>query len=121
MSSFLNAHCRWEREAHTSSLSLGVSVASTLAAAEYEKMLSQFCDSNVKPQPISFGDPPAHDPAEESIQSVSANEIQAVVTTEHIDDIDFTSLYEYHLVRVGREWRLKSLLYVDDDGKYECL
>jgi hypothetical protein len=34
---------------------------------------------------------------------------------------DFVSDYEYHLVREGNEWRITSLLYVDADGKYECL
>ena len=47
--------------------------------------------------------------------AIPPNAASSIGTTELAHD------YEYHLQSAGGRWFLASLLYVADDGKYECL
>ena len=62
-----------------------------------------------------------HDPDTETITSESVAGEMALVRARHVGLYNFVSDYEYHLVLVAGEWRIASLFYVDEDGKYECL
>jgi hypothetical protein len=92
-----------------------------LASREYRELISRFCTASVEPQGITFGDEGMHDPEREIVESVSIAGQSAIVRTKHVGLHDFVSVYEYHLVQEADEWRVASLLYVDEEGKYECL
>jgi hypothetical protein len=92
-----------------------------LAEAEYDDIVSQLCASSVERQGIAFGGTPMHDPEHERIESKSISRKKALVKTRKADPDGFVSEYEYHLVQEASKWRVASLLYVDDTGKYECL
>ena len=62
-----------------------------------------------------------HHPKKETIESESISGATAIVETRHTGLHDFVSDYEYHLVQDAGEWRIASLLYVDENEKYECL
>jgi hypothetical protein len=96
--------------------------AMAAASAEYGELVSQLCAASVIPQGISFGDDPMHHPDHEAIESVTISEREATVRTRHMGLYDFISVYEYRMVQEDGEWRIASLLYIDDeDGRYECL
>ncbi len=88
---------------------------------EYAELVSEFCTDSVTPQPISFGDDPMHSPDSEIIKSVDIAGANAVVRTANTGAYNFVSDYEYHLQHVNNQWRIESVLYVDEDGRYECL
>ncbi|HEX3314803.1 MAG TPA: NTF2 fold immunity protein [Gemmataceae bacterium] len=123
---FIAAHASWNSNAASRARKACPGTAAddaafALAEAEYDEMLSRLCAATVVRQGISFGDRATHDPTRESITEISESENRAVVRTRHVDPSDFVSKYEYHLVRESGEWRIASLLYIDDDGAYECL
>ena len=92
------------------------------AEEAYTNMIRQFCDDSVVPQGISFGSDSSHSPSEETIVEVIEDDANLItIKTKHVDETNFTSDYEYILGRENGIWLLNSLLYVDNDGKYECL
>src|SRR5258708_267274 len=95
--------------------SAGKQAAMDIASQEYRDLVSRFCSRSVAPQGVSCGDDGTHDPERESIQSVSVSGYSAIVRTKHVGLNNFVSEYEYHLVQESDEWKLSSLLYVDDD------
>jgi hypothetical protein len=95
--------------------------AMKLTTAEYDGLISQFCVHSIERQGLSFGDDPMHDPQHETIESESISGANAIVRTRKVGLYDFVSDYEYHLVHEAGEWRIASLLYVDENEKYECL
>ena len=62
-----------------------------------------------------------HSLEQEKIVKISQKDKAALVQTKHIDEDDFVSNYEYHLKVINGSWRISSVLYVDEDGKTECL
>ena len=95
--------------------------AIALSETEYADMISEFCTESVTPQSISFGDDPMHAPDSEIITSVDVNGAKAMVRTANTGAHKIVSDYEYHLQCVNDIWRIESVLFVDEDGKYECL
>ena len=91
------------------------------AEHEYSELINRFCMDSVTPQPISFGDDPMHGPASETIEHTDIDGETAIVRTKNIGMHDFVSEYEYHLKHSGDQWRIDSVLYMDEDGKHECL
>jgi hypothetical protein len=123
---FIRAHSAWEAATNERAKPLrrGTSAyeaATEFASTEYDDLLARFCISSVNRQGISFGDDPMHRPEHESIDSVVIVGKNATVKTKNIGMHGFVSDYEYHLVDQSGEWRIGSLLYIDPDGKYECL
>jgi hypothetical protein len=124
--SFIEAHTAWEVRANERAKTLlagseAYQVAVELAEAEYEEMLSRLCAPSVVRQGISFGGDPMHHPERETIESASVTGDLATVLTRHAGRHDFVSEYDYHLVRQAGEWRIASVLYLDEDGTHECL
>ena len=119
--SFVRAHNTWENMANRRAKELGFGSAGQIATQEYRQLISQLCTASVKPQPISFGNPPKHHPELETIQSVSTDGTKAIVATKYVDSNGFESRYEYCLAQEAERWRIDSLLYVDDEEKLECL
>lgn len=123
---FIAAYHAWntaanDRAKSSRAGSAAYEAAMKLTTAEYDSLISCFCASSVERQSIAFGDDPMHDPEKEAIESESISSTTAIVQTRKVGLYDFASDYEYHLVQEGGEWRIASLLYVDGNGKYECL
>ena len=95
--------------------------AISLAEKEYADLIKQFCTDTVSPQPISFGDDPMHSPTGETIQSISIDGDAALARTKQIGFYNTISEYEYHLKQTDDEWKIESLQFFDEDGKFECL
>ena len=92
-----------------------------LASQEYQQIIDRLCCPSVVPQPINFGDNPLHHPVHETIESVDIQGPIAVVRTRNVRTLGPLVAFEYHLVLVDNEWRLASILYVDDVSADECL
>lgn len=123
---FIRAHAQWNQRSNSRCKllrpgSVEKQRAMEIAKSEYQEIIQQLASKDVVPQPISFGDDGMHDPERESIQSVHVEETMAIIRSRHIGMYDIVSIYEYRLVKESNEWRISSLLYVDDDGSYECL
>lgn len=92
-----------------------------MAEKEYADLINRFCSASVVPQGIAFGSDSSHSPDEETIIEVSGDKTKTIVKTKHIDDSNFISDYEYILENNDGNWLIRSLLYIDADGSYECL
>lgn len=94
------------------------------AESAYAELLRKFCEPGLQHQPIAFGSDPSHDRAREEIVGADIGAEISIVRTRQTKLFGETSIasdYEYHLKKAGQRWLLTSLLYVDQDGKYECL
>jgi hypothetical protein len=91
------------------------------AESDYIKLVAKYYAVDVVPQPISFGSDSMHQLARELIQTVEVSGHTAMVRTKSTDDHNFVCDYEYQLVKEAGQWRIKSLLYVTEEGRYECL
>lgn len=125
VSAFIQAYQAWNDRANDRSKpsrGSGTIDQEALAAAndEYDELVVRFCAPFVVRQAISYGDESMHDLAREMIESVAVSGQEATVRTKHMGLHDFESDYEYRLVQVGEEWRIASLLYIDEDGGFEC-
>lgn len=124
--SFILAHSEWNRRSNDRCKKLrpgsieGQRAIET-AKTEYHEIIKRLGSKLAVPQPISFGDDPMHDPDSETIESVAVNDHTATVRTNNKGMFGFVSTYEYRLVKESSEWRISSLLYIDEDGSYECL
>lgn len=124
--SFIREYAEWNQRANdrcnaVRSGSREGQLAIETAETEYIEIIKRHGSKSVVPQAIAFGDDTMHDPERESIESVDVDEQIATVRTRHIGMFDFVSNYEYLLLKESGEWRISSLLYIDDDGSYECL
>jgi len=70
---------------------------------------------------VTFGDDPVHDPETETFQSVVVSEPTSIIRTRKPGLYNTVYNYEYHLVQQAGAWWIASVLYVDNEGKYECL
>ncbi|MEZ5950997.1 MAG: hypothetical protein R3C12_17650 [Planctomycetaceae bacterium] len=123
---FIAAYYAWNtaaigRSKSSRAGSAAYEAAMKLTTVEYDSLVSRFCASSVERQGLAFGDDPMHDPEKETVESESVSDLKAIVQTRKVGLYDFVSDYEYHLVQEGGEWRIASLLYVDENRKYECL
>jgi hypothetical protein len=121
---FIRAYQAWnDRANERAQRSGGGSTVDREAAAnaEYDDLVARFCAPFVVRQAVSYGDDSMHHPDRETTESVAVSGTEATVRTRHLGRYDFVSEYEYRLVQVAGEWRIASLLYVDEDGSYECL
>ncbi len=87
----------------------------------YSEIINQLCDKDVTPQGVSYGNNSSHSLSSEAVINTEVTGNSAVVFTKHTGALDFESDYEYHLTEKDGKWLITSLLYVCDDGKYECL
>src|SRR5262245_62007915 len=120
---FIAAHQAWNNAAFDRSKASGRDdeTAVRISSKEYDDLIARFCAPSVTPQGISYSSQPRHTLDGESVESVAIDGRAAIVRTKHIDHYNRVSEYEYHLLVTNGEWRITSLLYVDKDGKYECL
>jgi hypothetical protein len=112
-----NEYCN---EVHTSHSESGMQAAE----AAYAMLLRKYCLPGHVGQPVSFGSRSAHVSAREVIIDAVGDEETCVVRTCHsktVGSLNMADDYEYHLKRVGERWYLTSVLYVDEEGKYEGL
>ncbi len=93
----------------------------TTISKGYNKIISCLCAPSVIPQPASYGSESNHTPKSERIINEESSGNHAVVYTKQVGAHNFESDYEYHLILIDGKWLINSLLYVCDDGKYECL
>lgn len=126
VTAFIRAYHTWnDRANERAKPSRGTSTldrdAVAAANAEYDELVARFCAPSVVRQGISYGDDSMHHPDRETIESVAMSGREAAVRTRHVGLYDFVSDYEYRLVLGGGEWRIASLLYIDENGGYECL
>ncbi|WP_170176702.1 NTF2 fold immunity protein [Litorilituus sediminis] len=91
------------------------------ATNNYQLLIDKYCVSTLSPQGVAFGSESTHSLEQEKIVESSKKGNQAIIHSQHKDIHDFVSTYEYHLKVIDGCWRLTSVLYVDNDGKYECL
>lgn len=87
----------------------------------YQKIINIFCHESVVPQNVAYGDEPFHSLKNETIIKVETDGDKACVFTKSKNMDNFEAEYEYQLIRENDQWYLKSLLYVCEDGKFECL
>jgi hypothetical protein len=126
VSAFIRAYHAWNDRANESAKSSRGSgtidaEAIAAAAAEYGELVARFCAPSVVRQAISYGDESAHHPDLEAIESVAVSGREATVRTRHVGLHDFVSEYEYRLAQMDGEWRITSLMYLDEGGGSECL
>lgn len=97
-----------------------------MAAAESANkvLMRKYCPPGCNHQPISFGSRSAHSSTQEEIVSADSAGEASLVRTRHTrvtGSLTMTDDYEYHLKRIDGRWYVVSVLYVDAEGKYECL
>jgi hypothetical protein len=92
----------------------------------YKQLIQDWYASGVKPQGYTY-DRPAYDapPSVKFWTAVKKRDRWIVKTEEKKPEYMGLSTssreFEYHLVNEDGKWRMKSRLYVDDEGKWECL
>ncbi|WP_341502055.1 hypothetical protein [Gallaecimonas sp. GXIMD4217] len=89
--------------------------------AAYQALLEKHCLPGTQGQGISFGPEPSHHVELERITNSRSDGDSALVTTSLSLPGGQVLHYEYHLRPHDGSWRIKSLLFVDDDGKCESL
>jgi hypothetical protein len=92
-----------------------------VATDEYQLILDRLCIKNVNPQPVNFGDNSLHDPKSETFESVDIQGTTAIVRTRNVLNFGPRVSFEYHLVQEENQWRIASVLYVDEVSADECL
>ncbi len=95
----------------------------TLVQAEqaYATLIQKWCVPNLSTQPISFGSDPSHHPEKEQLVSSAIHDNECRVATQHEGSYGFTTDYEYRLLKIDNQWKIASLDYVDEEGKYPML
>lgn len=94
------------------------------AESAYAALMAKYCEPGIRHQPIAFGSDSSHDSRRETVLEVEQASDTCLVRTRHTKLVGTLSMaddYEYHLRKVGQRWFLVSVLYVDQDGKYEGL
>ncbi len=124
--SFIRAHAEWNQRSNKRCKALRsgsreYQSAMKAAETEYGDIINLYGSKAVVPQAISFGDSAMHDPDRESLESVAMDELNATVRTQYVGMFNIMTNYEYRLVKESNEWRISSLLLIDEDGAYECL
>lgn len=119
--SYIDDYQRWNNYADQLSDEEGAMAA---IEAAYSRLSRKYCLPDQKHQPIAYGSESSHDNAREAVVGVEQGMNTCVVSTRHTKAMgksSFTSDYEYHLKKVGERWFLTSLVYVDEEGKWEGL
>ncbi|MBS0340598.1 MAG: hypothetical protein JSS56_08710 [Proteobacteria bacterium] len=94
------------------------------AEAAYAQLSRKYCPPGQIHQPISFGSDSSHDSEREAIVDVATTEGASLVRTRHtktVGSLVMTRDHEFHLKSANGRWYLTSVLYVDEEGKYEGL
>jgi hypothetical protein len=120
---FISEYYIWNR--YSFQMSERYSVAGIGAAeSAYAELSRKYCPPDHIHQPISFSSDSAHDSERETIVDVATMDGRSLVRTRHtktVGSLVMTHDYEFHLKSMGGRWYLTSVLYVDEDGKYEGL
>ncbi len=89
----------------------------------YQQLITKYCQAGKKHQPLAFGSESIHHPEHEKIISEKIKGNKAIVKTEYkkSEPVKITDHYEYHFIKIGSQWFLEEVYYVDEDGKYEGL
>lgn len=98
--------------------------ADEVSKAEYAKLLAKYCRPGFVGQPITYGIPPLHDPACETVVSVTPRGRRCVVKTRStllLAGVELVTDFEYWLSRGDDRWYLDGVKYVDGAGRHECL
>jgi len=94
------------------------------AESAYAALIAKYCPPGHRHQPVSFGSDASHDNKREAIVGVEPTAEGCIVKTRHtkvFGTLVVAHDHEYHLKHAGHRWFLTSVLYVDQDGKYEGL
>jgi hypothetical protein len=123
---FIRAYSAWNDRANErceEARDRGEPQQAALVAAEtdYRTLLERFCAPSVVPQGIAFGSESTHHPDRENLKSADVSASEAKIRTRNVGTSGFETDYEYRLVQADGEWRIASLLYIDEEGTYECL
>jgi len=123
---FIEAYYEWNHRSDArSNLVVGdpeqYDRASATANKEYDQILKRFCVSDVVPQALSYGDNSLHDPNNEVIQSVEIEGSTATIWSRNVRQFGPKVAFRYGLVQDGGQWRIASVLYVDEVGADETL
>lgn len=122
--SFIGDYQRWNDNAHSLSLAEAEYTGEAMKMAKdlyHKNIISKYCKSNFKGQPIAFGSDSAHDPKREVILTEEISGDKAIITTQHTNSNNFVADYEYRLIKENSRWLLEAVDYVDQDGKYSSL
>ncbi|MGM9482508.1 hypothetical protein ACS5PN_15055 [Roseateles sp. NT4] len=95
-----------------------------LAESAYASLIAKYCPPGFQHQPVAFGSDASHDNSREVVLGVELTPQGCVVRTKNtklIGTLAIANDYEYHLKKTAERWFLVSLLYVDQEGKYEGL
>ncbi|WP_390457424.1 DUF6882 domain-containing protein [Planctomicrobium piriforme] len=124
---FIAARYNWEvvawkeDEANRHSRKQSSEEVTRVAEESYAKLIQEWCVPEVKPQPISYGSHPDHDPAKEKLISAKLSGSDCRVRTQATGPYGSVTDYEYQLRKKDGRWLLTHLYFLGDDGKYECL
>ncbi|MCE2995334.1 MAG: hypothetical protein ACK5RG_20510 [Cyclobacteriaceae bacterium] len=89
----------------------------------YQQLIIKYCQTGKKHQPLAFGSESIHHPEHEKIISEKIKGNKAIVKTEYkkSEPVKITDHYEYHFIKINKQWYLEEVYYVDEDGKYKGL
>jgi hypothetical protein len=115
--SFIADYFRWneaamQRRDRAGDSDDGFFAAMETAKQEYAALIERYCRPGFEPQPVSFGTPPKHDLACESILSVTPKGATCRIKTKMVDPPrmgGMTSDYVYQLAEEGDRWYLESV------------
>ncbi|SCK12016.1 hypothetical protein VAR608DRAFT_0651 [Variovorax sp. HW608] len=120
---FISDYDAWNRYSHLMSERDAIAGIDAAEAA-YAELSRKYCPPGQVHQPISFGSDSSHDSEREAIVDVATTDDASLVRTRHTKKVGSLVMardHEFHLKRADGRWYLTSLLYVDEDGKYEGL
>lgn len=120
---YISDYETWNNFAHESS-ERDPSASMDVAESAYATLMTKFCPPELSHQPIAFGSDSSHDDRLEVIVGVEPTADTCLVKTRRTESAGKLTMaydYEYHLKQIGQRWFLTSVLYVDQDGKYEEL
>jgi hypothetical protein len=114
-----NEYANWVSEQNQNA---SASMAATESA--YATLLQKYCFFDHEHQPIAFGSDSSHSNRHEIIVGTEIKEDSCVVSssnTKTLGNSTMTYDYEYVLKKVDQRWFLTSVLYIDEDGRWEGL
>ena len=117
---FIAAYDKWNNKSFIASEN-GEDESMDIAEESYQILINTFCSAKVIPQGVAFGSESGHCLKNEKVIHSNLSGDKTVIVTKNTDSNGFVSDYEYHFEKNNNEWKLFSLLYIDEEEQYECL
>lgn len=118
--SFLEARHAWEERAASGADRHKGESRVDAAARTYATLVDRWCAPEVVPQPVSYGSPASWEPGKVAVLGGSAT--AGTCCIEVSDESSFGgTTHELHLRWLNGRWAVTNLLFVDEEGKWECL